>query len=564
MKVCWNITNKCNANCKHCFRNTQEQPLSLEQNMKILENLSGIVHTISFSGGEVLLYEDVFELIQAAKKKGIVCAVITNAILINQSNIDKIIRSIDKITFSIDSIDDNQNAKIGRGEGYCKHLNDIINYINKKYPNFPITINTVATRENLEEMSSIYKFLKTKNIHMWKIMRFCPYRDMAKKNRSFLEITDSQFFDLKKKAESYFGINVTVQDIDEVEQQYVVSPAGNLMIGQNNEDLMLLPALYLQNRDMIKSVLKIKSKNDSLLDINLNLYKTFYTVAKAGSISAASKMSYISQPAISKSIKKIESDLNVTLFNRSLNGVVLTKQGEKLLYYIETAFNNILTAERSLKEDDSFNKGYLKIGTPSHIGTFFIFDLVKNFRENFPNIKISVVSRPTKELLELLDIHEIDFIIDSAPIQSNDERLTIVPIGDVRHCFFYPASDEKMYKNIKTIDELSDTSMILPVSRSSHRKNLNAICSAKGTVLTNVLEIETSEMVIKAVREHLGVGYVLYNLVKTEIESGEFKELKVDVNLPEVELDLVYYEDYLTAVPAHFLKEYVLSHNNKL
>ena len=129
MKVCWNITNKCNANCKHCFRNTQEQPLSLEQNMKILENLSGIVHTISFSGGEVLLYDDVFELIQAAKKKGIVCAIITNAILINQSNLDKIIRSIDKITFSIDSIDDNQNAKIGRGEGYCKHLNDIINYI---------------------------------------------------------------------------------------------------------------------------------------------------------------------------------------------------------------------------------------------------------------------------------------------------------------------------------------------------------------------------------------------------------------------------------------------------
>jgi DNA-binding transcriptional LysR family regulator len=83
-------------------------------------------------------------------------------------------------------------------------------------------------------------------------------------------------------------------------------------------------------------------------------------------------------------------------------------------------------------------------------------------------------------------------------------------------------------------------------------------------VLTNVLEIETSEMVIKAVREHLGVGYVLRNLVKNEIESGEFKELKVGVNLPEVELDLVYYEDYLTAVPAHFLKEYVLNHNNKL
>ena len=120
----------------------------------------------------------------------------------------------------------------------------------------------MATRENLDEMNAIYKFLKSKNIHLWKIMRFCPYRDTAKKNRSTLEITDAQFFDLKKKADAFFGINVAVLDINDVEQQYVISPAGNLMVGQNNEDLMLLPALYLQNRDMIKSVLKIKSKNE--------------------------------------------------------------------------------------------------------------------------------------------------------------------------------------------------------------------------------------------------------------------------------------------------------------
>lgn len=563
MKVCWNVTNKCNANCTHCFRNTQEEPLSIEQNLQILENIAGVVDTISFSGGEVFLYENIFELIAAAKKKGMTCSIITNAILINKSNIDKILSLVDKITFSIDSVDDLKNARIGRGEGYCKHLNEVIDYINRKYPSFPITINTVITRENYNEIPAIYKFLRSKKIQLWKLMRFCPYRDLAKKNKNFLEITDAQFLEIKKNAGNLFNINAVVQDIDEIEQQFVISPAGNLASGQNNEDLILLPQLYNRSPESIKSVLKEKSKNDSLLDINLNLYKTFYTVAKAGSISAASKMSYISQPAISKSIKRIESDLNVTLFNRSLNGVVLTKQGEKLLYYIETAFNNILTAERSLKEDDSFNKGYLKIGTPSHIGTFFIFNIVKEFRANFPNIKISVVSRSTKELLELLDTHEIDFIIDAAPVQSNDERLTIVPLEKVRHCFFYNAQDKDVYKNVKSLKDLEDKSVVLPVSRSSHRKNLNAVCSGNGVMLSNVLEIETSEMIVKAVRERLGAGYVLYDFVKHNIERGEFCELKTDVDLPEIELVLVYYEDYLTAVPKHFLKSYILNRKKK-
>jgi DNA-binding transcriptional LysR family regulator len=92
-------------------------------------------------------------------------------------------------------------------------------------------------------------------------------------------------------------------------------------------------------------------------NVNFNLYKTFYEVAKSGSISAASKTSYVSQPAISRAIKKLEDELNVKLFYRNLNGTVLTSKGKELLFYIEEAFNSLITAERSMVETDDLNTG---------------------------------------------------------------------------------------------------------------------------------------------------------------------------------------------------------------
>ncbi len=564
MKLCWNITNVCNANCSHCFRNCEEKPISFEKNVKILKNIKGIVDGISFSGGEAFLYEDFLKLLQTAKDMGFICSVTTNAITLNQENIASILKNLDRITFSIDSTNDERNMNIGRGFNHCKHLQEVISYIRKIKKDFPIKINTVVTKENLHEIDNVYAFLKEQKVSSWKLMRFCPYRQVAKANASRLAISDEEFFALKQHVTQYNDINVTAEDINEIEEQLFISASGNLCIGKNNEDVILLPELYHQNPSDINSVIESQNADESQLNINLNLYKTFYLVAKAGSISAASKQSYISQPALSKSIKKIETDLNVKLFDRTINGVVLTKEGKKLLYHIEAAFNNILTAERSLKERDSFDKGYLKIGTPSHIGTFFIFDAVKEFRKKYPQIKISIISRSTKELLDMLSKHDIDFVIDAAPIDSEDKNLTITPLRKVRHCFVCNGNQKQTYENVVSVFDLQTKPLILPVAHSSHRRNLNAICDSVGATFTNVLSIETSEMLINAVRQNLGVGYVLYDLVKKDIENETLYEVSIKETLPEIELDLVYYEDYLTAVPRHFIREFILRHNQKL
>ena len=94
-------------------------------------------------------------------------------------------------------------------------------------------------------------------------------------------------------------------------------------------------------------------------NINLNLYKTFYDVAKYGSFSKASEFTFTSQPAISKSIKKLEKELGVQLFYRTINGVQLTDKGKELLYFVEKSYNNLVIAERSMLETENLEKGKL-------------------------------------------------------------------------------------------------------------------------------------------------------------------------------------------------------------
>ena len=289
-------------------------------------------------------------------------------------------------------------------------------------------------------------------------------------------------------------------------------------------------------------------------NLNLNLYKIFYDVAQYGSVSTASKNLLISQPAISRSIKKLEEDLNVTLFYRTLNGMVLTEKGKELLGYVEEACNSLRIGERTMMETNNLVKGKLSIGVPSHIASFYIFDKIKKFHKDYPQIEISIISRCTAELIKLLENHEIDFVIDTSPIVGNEKELNIEELINVDHCFVCLSDDS--YK-AECLKDLEDYPLILPVAITSHRKRLNEIALENNVNFKNVLSIETSEMIHEAVLQGVGVGYILRDVVKNDIETGKVKVLDIKEKLPYVTVNLVYIDKYLMKAPKEFIDNYL-------
>ena len=288
-------------------------------------------------------------------------------------------------------------------------------------------------------------------------------------------------------------------------------------------------------------------------NINLNLYKTFYDVAKYGSISKTAINTYTSQPAISKAIKKLESELNTQLFYRNLNGVELTDKGKELLYFVEKSYSNLVIAERTMLETENLERGKLSIGMPSNIGSFYLFDKIIEFHNNYPNIEVTIITGSTNNLLSLLDSHKVDFVIDTSPINNISSDTIVTELDSVNYCFV----SKNKYNDIKSLKDLENKPLILPIPGTKNRYDLDELLSKKNVNIENVINIHTSEMIISGVKKNLGIGYVIYNLVEDDIKSGELNLVNIKEKLPTSVINIVYDKNFLTSAPKKFIKDYI-------
>lgn len=289
-------------------------------------------------------------------------------------------------------------------------------------------------------------------------------------------------------------------------------------------------------------------------DINLNLYKVFYDVCKYGSFSKTAEFTYTTQSAISKSIKKLEDDLETQLFYRNSNGIELTDKGRELFKYIEEAYNTLLAAERSLIETENLERGTLKIGLPSHIASFFFFDKIIDFHSKYPNIEMTLISGSTGQLLELIDKHEIDLIIDTAPINTNNMDLTVIDLLTVKYGFICRKENYDKYKNIKSIKDLENVPLVLPNKGTTNRKKLDSLFIKNNVEPKKIINIHTSEVILNAVNHDLGIGYLISDIVKGD---DNYKFIDVKEELPTADIVFAYNKKYLTTAPIRFIEEYI-------
>lgn len=285
-------------------------------------------------------------------------------------------------------------------------------------------------------------------------------------------------------------------------------------------------------------------------DINLNLYRIFYEVAKYENITKAAENIYLSQSAISKAIKRLESELNTKLFVRNKSGVILTDKGKELLYFVEKSYNNLVIAERTMKETENLERGKLSIGMPSNVGTFYLFDKVIDFHNRYPNIEITIVTGGTSKLLSLLDSHEIDFVVDTFPIHDLKDGMEVKELLEVENCFVKKKNSK--FNNIKTNKDLEKYPLILPIKGTENRNNLDLYLNKNNINVNNVLNIHTSEMILSFTKKDLGIGYLIKNLVDDELEILDIK------GLPKTKIGIVYDKKYLTTAPRRFIQMYIL------
>ncbi len=174
------------------------------------------------------------------------------------------------------------------------------------------------------------------------------------------------------------------------------------------------------------------------MEQNLNLYHVFYEVANCHNFSIAAKKMYISQPAISKSISKLEENLHTVLFHRSSKGVTLTREGEILYRYVEQALFSLRSGEEQLKTSASFPISQLSIGVSTTLCKYVLLPVLKDFMTQNPNIKITISCQPTLDTISALQEGSIDIGLVGIPskAEETDNRLiTYLPIKTIEDIF---------------------------------------------------------------------------------------------------------------------------------
>ncbi len=275
-----------------------------------------------------------------------------------------------------------------------------------------------------------------------------------------------------------------------------------------------------------------------MMDVNYELYKVFYYVAVTLSFSEASKQLFISQSAVSQSIKVLEKKLNQHLFIRSTKKVQLTTEGEILLRHIEPAIHLIQRGENQLLEADSLNGGQLRIGASDTICRYFLVPFLNRFHKEFPNVHIKVTNQTSIKCVDLLESGQVDLIVTNFPNSGLGPSHNIKIIKEFRDAFI--ASKTYFdYENYQfTLKELQKLPILMLDRKSTTSEFLHNLFQQQQLDLVPEIELSSNDLLIDLA--HIGLGIAFIPDYCLPHKPTDLYQLQIKENLPARKLVAVY------------------------
>lgn len=289
------------------------------------------------------------------------------------------------------------------------------------------------------------------------------------------------------------------------------------------------------------------------MNINLELYKTFYYVAKNESISRAANELLISQPAISKAIKTLEDQLNTNLFIRKRDGVELTEAGETIYKKIKDAMDLINSAENDLKTLTNMESGAINIGASKTIIHEFLMPYIKSFHKAHPNINIKIYTDKTSDIIKKAKMGIIDVIFTNLPYNLPQE-FNEFKLIDLHDCFV-ANEDFSEYKNKKlTIKDLENLQLLVLTKGTATRIRLDNFCEENNIHIKPAMEFSSNTLIKEFTEEGFGIGLLNEEHIKEELQSSKLFKLNINLTLKEKYLGMVYNKENKSLVAKNFIK----------
>ena len=261
---------------------------------------------------------------------------------------------------------------------------------------------------------------------------------------------------------------------------------------------------------------------------NLSQYKIFYEVAKAGNISKAAKELFISQPAISKVISKLEENLEITLFTRNSRGVALTMEGQTLYEHISEAFRHISLGEKQIRRLKELKLGKIRIGVSTTLCKYILLPKLKKFVSEYPHVMVNIASQATYQTEVMIENGLLDLgVVATSGHKKNFGFRKIMEIHDI--FIASPKYLEDMYfREESSSDIFANCNLIMLDKNNMTRKYVDTYLDKNNFSPNQLLEVTTMDLLIEFTKIGLGIGCAIKEFVQKELDDGSL----VEVSLP--------------------------------
>ena len=275
--------------------------------------------------------------------------------------------------------------------------------------------------------------------------------------------------------------------------------------------------------------------------VNFELLKKFLVVCKHNNLTTASNELYITQPALTKSIKELEELLNVQLFKRTSKGMILTSSGEFLKQNIELPFAQIQNA-LDLLQNNNETQQKITIGTSITIAKNYLPQKLSKLADIYPNLKIEIKSVSLNSAenngIEMLNNEKVDIIVSNQEVKM--PNLKCVAVQKLHDVFICGTKYQGLcYKNIN-LDKLLEFPLILNEKGSVTRKSFDSFCKENNISANATVEVEHNTLLTEMVKLNMGIGYSTKEFITDELQSNNLFILKTNATLPTRNLYITY------------------------
>lgn len=294
------------------------------------------------------------------------------------------------------------------------------------------------------------------------------------------------------------------------------------------------------------------------MNSNFEYYKVFYFVSKYNNLTRAANALRTSQPAVTRTIRNLEAELGCRLFVRSKNGMTHTPEGAELFRYVSEGCAKFFQGENALSSMLSLEKGSIYISATETALQCYLFEAMEEFNVKYPDVHFKILNNSSSDSIRMIKEGHVDMAIISAPIKVECPLKQVV-LRKYRDILIGGNKYEAMQGRELSLYQLMDQPWISLTAGSFTRRFLEDYFKKNKLTFEPNVEVDTTDMIMMAVKHNLGIGFIPPEFAKDYLEMGEVVEICVNEPFPDREITMIYDAESPQSIAAKrfraFLKE---------